>query len=159
VRARRRNLAIGRRSRRGGQRAGGRSARIEDHDGDLSAGGGLVVGEAGVRLLLRRPDRLALLTGGDPGPERPGLGTDLGADLGVGLAVAVLIDATLVRMVLVPATMSLAGRANWWLPGWLDRLLPHLDLEGGHLAGTAGDDGTDAGSEPGTEPERELVAA
>jgi putative drug exporter of the RND superfamily len=49
---------------------------------------------------------------------------------GVGLAVAVLIDATLVRMVLVPATMSLMGRANWWLPGWLDRLLPHLDLEG-----------------------------
>ena len=49
---------------------------------------------------------------------------------GVGLAVAVLIDATLVRMVLVPATMSLVGRANWWLPGWLDRILPHLDLEG-----------------------------
>jgi RND superfamily putative drug exporter len=48
---------------------------------------------------------------------------------GVGLAVAVLIDATLVRMVLVPATMSLLGKANWWLPGWLDRLLPHLDLE------------------------------
>ena len=50
---------------------------------------------------------------------------------GVGLAVAVLIDATLVRMVLVPATMSLLGRANWWLPRWLDRILPHLDLEGG----------------------------
>jgi RND superfamily putative drug exporter len=49
---------------------------------------------------------------------------------GVGLAVAVLIDATLVRMILVPATMSLMGRANWWLPGWLDRILPHLDLEG-----------------------------
>ena len=49
---------------------------------------------------------------------------------GVGLAVAVLLDATLVRMVLVPATMSLLGRANWWLPGWLDRILPHLDLEG-----------------------------
>ena len=48
---------------------------------------------------------------------------------GVGLAVAVLIDATLVRMVLVPASMSLLGRANWWLPGWLDRILPHLDLE------------------------------
>jgi putative drug exporter of the RND superfamily len=43
---------------------------------------------------------------------------------GVGMAAAVLIDATLVRMVLVPATMALLGRANWWLPGWLDRLLP-----------------------------------
>jgi RND superfamily putative drug exporter len=35
-------------------------------------------------------------------------------------------------MVLVPATMSLVGKANWWLPAWLDRILPHLDLEGGH---------------------------
>jgi Predicted drug exporters of the RND superfamily len=59
------------------------------------------------------------------------LGDDPNAKLfGVGLAVAVLLDATLVRMVLVPATMSLLGRANWWLPGWLDRILPHLDLEG-----------------------------
>ncbi|WP_066365425.1 MMPL family transporter [Herbidospora mongoliensis] len=45
---------------------------------------------------------------------------------GVGMAVAVLIDATLVRLVLVPATMALLGRANWWLPGWLDRLLPEV---------------------------------
>ena len=57
---------------------------------------------------------------------------------GVGLAVAVLIDATLVRMVLVPATMSLLGRANWWLPGWLDRILPHLDLEGAPRAPEVG---------------------
>ena len=49
--------------------------------------------------------------------------------MGVGLAAAILIDATVVRMVLVPATMSLLGRWNWWLPGWLDRVLPHLDLE------------------------------
>ena len=41
----------------------------------------------------------------------------------------VAIDATIVRMVLVPASMALMGRANWWLPGWLDRVLPHLDLE------------------------------
>jgi RND superfamily putative drug exporter len=50
---------------------------------------------------------------------------------GLGLAVAVLVDATVVRMVLVPATMALLGNANWWLPKWLDRILPHLDLEGG----------------------------
>ncbi|MFO7281245.1 MAG: MMPL family transporter [Thermoanaerobacterales bacterium] len=50
---------------------------------------------------------------------------------GVGLATAVLLDATVVRMVLVPATMALLGDANWWLPRWLDRVLPHLDLEGG----------------------------
>ena len=59
------------------------------------------------------------------------LGEDpMGKMFGLGLSVAVLLDATLVRMVLVPATMSLAGRANWWLPGWLDRILPHVDLEG-----------------------------
>ena len=50
---------------------------------------------------------------------------------GVGLATAVLIDATIVRVVLVPATMRLLGDWNWWLPGWLDRLLPNLDVEGG----------------------------
>ena len=52
---------------------------------------------------------------------------------GLGLATAVFIDATLVRMLLVPSTMSLLGSANWWLPRWLDRILPHMDLEGGHF--------------------------
>jgi RND superfamily putative drug exporter len=51
--------------------------------------------------------------------------------IGLGLAAAIAIDATIVRMVLVPATMTLMGRANWWLPGWLDRLLPHISLESG----------------------------
>jgi RND superfamily putative drug exporter len=50
--------------------------------------------------------------------------------LGVGLATAILVDATLVRLLLVPATMQLLGRANWWLPGWLDRVLPDLHIEG-----------------------------
>ena len=49
---------------------------------------------------------------------------------GIGLAAAILIDATLVRMVLVPATMELLGDRNWWLPGWLDRLLPKIDIDG-----------------------------
>ena len=49
---------------------------------------------------------------------------------GIGLAAAVFIDATVVRMVLVPATMELLGERNWWLPGWLDRLLPNLRVEG-----------------------------
>jgi RND superfamily putative drug exporter len=53
---------------------------------------------------------------------------------GIGLATAVLVDATLVRMVLVPATMSLLGDANWWLPSWLDWVLPRIDLEGGDAA-------------------------
>ena len=49
---------------------------------------------------------------------------------GLGLAVAVLIDATLVRMVLVPATMELLGARNWWIPRWLDRMLPRINVEG-----------------------------
>ena len=49
--------------------------------------------------------------------------------MGVGLATAIFLDATVVRLVLVPATMKLLGDANWWLPGWLDRLLPELDPE------------------------------
>jgi putative drug exporter of the RND superfamily len=49
--------------------------------------------------------------------------------IGFGLAAAIAIDATIVRMILVPATMTLMGKANWWLPGWLDRLLPHISLE------------------------------
>ena len=50
--------------------------------------------------------------------------------MGLGLATAIFVDATIIRMVLVPATMKLMGNANWWLPGWLDRLLPAIDIEG-----------------------------
>jgi RND superfamily putative drug exporter len=70
----------------------------------------------------------------------------LGADplvkmMGLGLATAIALDATIVRLVLVPATMTLLGSANWWLPGWLDRCLPG------------------AGSPPGREPEPEVARA
>jgi RND superfamily putative drug exporter len=59
------------------------------------------------------------------------LGQDVfGKMFGIGLAAAVFIDATIVRMVLVPATMELLGDRNWWLPAWLDRLLPNLHVEG-----------------------------
>ncbi|MGH2817224.1 MAG: MMPL family transporter [Actinomycetota bacterium] len=49
---------------------------------------------------------------------------------GLGLAVAIFVDATVVRMVLVPATMELLGEANWWLPRWLHRILPNIKIEG-----------------------------
>jgi RND superfamily putative drug exporter len=63
------------------------------------------------------------------------LGFVLGDDpaikmFGLGLATAIFVDATIVRMVLVPATMKLMGDANWWIPDWLDRLLPTVDIEG-----------------------------
>jgi RND superfamily putative drug exporter len=50
--------------------------------------------------------------------------------IGVGMAAAILIDATVIRMLLVPAVMHLMGQFNWWLPGWLDRALPELQVEG-----------------------------
>ena len=61
------------------------------------------------------------------------LGDDRSLKLfGLGLAVAVLIDATIVRLLLVPATMELLGDKNWWIPKWLDRILPKIDVEGHH---------------------------
>jgi RND superfamily putative drug exporter len=67
------------------------------------------------------------------------LGFVLGDDpltkmMGLGLATAIFLDATVVRMILVPATMKLLGDANWWLPGWLDRILPAIDIEGDAVA-------------------------
>jgi RND superfamily putative drug exporter len=51
-------------------------------------------------------------------------------EFGVGLAVAIAIDSTLVRCLLVPAVMVLLGERVWWLPRWLDRALPHISIEG-----------------------------
>ena len=51
---------------------------------------------------------------------------------GLGLAAAVAIDATIVRMLLVPATMELLGHRNWWIPKWIDKLLPKINVEGHH---------------------------
>ena len=53
--------------------------------------------------------------------------------IGLGLAVGVLLDAFLVRMTLTPAVMSMLGDRVWWMPVWLDRILPHLDVEGSAL--------------------------
>jgi len=47
---------------------------------------------------------------------------------GIGLAGAIVIDAFIVRAVVVPALMHLCGKANWWLPGWLDRTMPHVNV-------------------------------
>jgi uncharacterized membrane protein YdfJ with MMPL/SSD domain len=52
-------------------------------------------------------------------------------ELGLGCAVAIALDATLVRLILVPAAMKLMGDWNWWMPSWLDRALPDLSFEGG----------------------------
>jgi RND superfamily putative drug exporter len=51
------------------------------------------------------------------------------AEFGIGLAAAVAIDAFVLRTVLVPALMHAFGAANWWLPGWLDRILPQLSVD------------------------------
>jgi len=66
---------------------------------------------------------------------------------GLGLATAVLVDATIVRVVLVPATMRLLGDWNWWLPGWLDRLLPKVSIEADPIP-TPADESPDRDREP-----------
>jgi putative drug exporter of the RND superfamily len=63
---------------------------------------------------------------------------------GLGLALAVLLDATLIRMLVVPATMELLGERNWWIPRWLDRILPRIQVEGPSEPG---------GSSPAPQPE------
>ena len=76
--------------------------------------------------------------------------------MGTGLAAAILLDATVVRMLLVPATMELLGDKNWWLPRWLDRILPDLDVEG-HAQPLSGDEAEvelPTGRTPEEEPER-----
>ncbi|HZB51068.1 MAG TPA: MMPL family transporter [Mycobacteriales bacterium] len=73
--------------------------------------------------------------------------------IGVGLAAAILIDATVVRLVLVPAVMQLLGRAAWWLPGWLDRVLPRVHVEG------TDDHGVAPGSPPEPPHDRERQQA
>ena len=55
------------------------------------------------------------------------------SSVGFGLAFGVLLDAFLVRMLLIPAVMHLAGDAAWWLPKWLERVLPDVDVEGSAL--------------------------
>jgi RND superfamily putative drug exporter len=74
---------------------------------------------------------------------------------GLGMAVAVFVDATIVRMILVPATMELLGARNWWIPAWLDRILPRVDVEGSH-ADRSSHDSEDGPRGDGT-GERELV--
>jgi RND superfamily putative drug exporter len=49
---------------------------------------------------------------------------------GLGLASAILLDALIVRSVIVPALLLITGKANWWLPAWLDRIIPRLNVEG-----------------------------
>ena len=56
-------------------------------------------------------------------------GQQIIGEIGLGLAAAVLLDAFILRTLLVPAVTHLSGRASWWLPGWLDRILPRLSIE------------------------------
>ena len=51
-------------------------------------------------------------------------------EFGIGLASAIFVDVAIVRLILVPAIMTIAGNVNWWFPAWLDRILPRLDIEG-----------------------------
>jgi RND superfamily putative drug exporter len=74
-------------------------------------------------------------------------GNPIVKEFGVGLAVAIALDATLVRCLLVPALMTLMGKRAWWLPKWMERWVPHISIEGEEFfakrdAATATADGT-----------------
>ncbi|GAB3130687.1 hypothetical protein GCM10027289_15780 [Tsukamurella serpentis] len=70
-------------------------------------------------------------------------------EIGFGLAVAVLFDAFVVRLVIIPSIMMLLGKSAWWLPKWLDKILPNVDIEGEALVAQLGRSGA-AGSAPDT---------
>ena len=78
--------------------------------------------------------------------------------IGFGLAFGVLLDAFVVRMLLMPALMHLLGRSAWWLPRWLDRIIPNVDVEGAklerahHAPGPDGEEPVDGGEPAGDEP-------
>ncbi|HEY6491695.1 MAG TPA: MMPL family transporter [Trebonia sp.] len=73
--------------------------------------------------------------------------------LSIGLAASILIDATIVRLLLVPAVMYLFGNASWWIPRWLDRVLPHIDVEGSsELAATATQASVPSQASPADQP-------
>jgi RND superfamily putative drug exporter len=89
---------------------------------------------------------------------------------GIGLSVAIAVDATIVRCLLVPAVMVMMGDANWWMPRWLDRILPHLSIEGEEYfrrrdaeaaaaANVAAGEGAASGPGPQPQPSEEDRAA
>jgi RND superfamily putative drug exporter len=71
-------------------------------------------------------------------------------EFGIGLAGGILVDALLIRMAIVPSIMMMFGKANWWFPAWLDRMLPKLSVDADDLAAHAPED-------PGPEPQPELA--
>ena len=77
----------------------------------------------------------------------------IGASIAFGLMIGVLADAFIVRLVLMPALLSLLGEAAWWMPKWLDRIVPRIDTEGHAL--DAADDGQD--TEPVDRPVLQTV--
>jgi len=72
--------------------------------------------------------------------------------LGFAMAFGVLVDAFVVRMTIVPAVMYLLGEKAWWLPRWLDRILPDVDVEGAKLRKHEGATGAASDAEPDAEP-------
>jgi len=85
--------------------------------------------------------------------------------IGLGLALGVLVDAFVVRLLLIPAVMHLLGDAAWWIPKWLDRILPDVDVEGASLershpaAGADGGAGSGSGTGSGSSEAVSHVAA
>ena len=117
--------------------------------------------DGGLQRVGKRADGLVDLCRGDHQRGHPAHDVAVGT----GLALAVFLDATLVRMLLVPATMELLGSRNWWFPKWLDRIVPTLNVEGHELEqlhASLGDNNAVAvepTDELGAAPERDPVDA
>lgn len=77
--------------------------------------------------------------------------------IGFSLAIAVFFDAFVVRMAIVPAVLALLGKRAWWLPRWLDRLLPNVDVEGEGLRKQLGEMPSDGEGHGDAQGERELT--
>ncbi|MFE3161507.1 MMPL family transporter [Streptomyces sp. NPDC059224] len=79
--------------------------------------------------------------------------------IGFGLAIAVFFDAFIVRMAIVPAVLALLGKRAWWLPKWLDRALPNVDVEGEGLRALSGRNADEGGKSDNDDEDRQLVRA
>jgi RND superfamily putative drug exporter len=75
----------------------------------------------------------------------------IGKMMGLGLGLAILIDVLIVRLVIAPAVVTLLGDKAWWLPGWLDRILPNVSLEGHLVQGRDGKQDQPADRDPAVE--------
>ena len=96
------------------------AARFPDVGWHITPGNSSPLSDGASAALIMVSVFFAFIINGDPTVKQ----------FGVGMGVAVAVDATIVRCLLVPAVMTMLGRSNWWFPRWLDRIVPNFSIEG-----------------------------